>query len=97
MGISDEKINCFVCEKELDNWVYESKIPGKMIEVHPMGGLHFQTHGHYGSRIFDPMGTGETLDIAICDTCVMKNLDKVRGDGKRELVEDFEEFMSELK
>jgi hypothetical protein len=78
-------INCFVCDKELDNLEYESHIKGKMIEVHPMNGLHFSTSGHYGSLIFDPMGTGETLDIAICDLCIMKNLDKVRGTGKKEL------------
>ena len=41
--------------------------------------------GHYGSTIFDPMGTGEKLDVAICDKCVMANLDIVRGTGKESL------------
>jgi hypothetical protein len=31
------------------------------------------------------MGTGEYLDLAICDLCIMKNLDKVRGTGKKDL------------
>lgn len=77
------KINCFVCDKELDNWEYETR-SGSLVEVHPMDGLHFMTRGHYGSTIFDPM-SDKRLDIAICDLCVMKNLDKVRGTGKKEL------------
>ena len=79
-----DKIPCLACGKELDNLQYEMR-DGKPVEVHPMGGLHFRTYGHYGSVIFDPMGTGEYLDIAICDLCIMKNLDKVRGTGKKDL------------
>jgi hypothetical protein len=74
-------ICCISCSKVLDNLNYEGQ-DGKAIEVHPMNGLHFRTYGHYGSTIFDPMGTGETLDVAICDDCIMENLDKVRGSGK---------------
>lgn len=77
------KIPCIVCSKELDNMEYEMR--DHAVEVHPMGGLHFRTYGHYGSVIFDPMGTGEYLDIAICDLCIMKNLDAVRGTGKEDL------------
>jgi hypothetical protein len=58
---------------------------GKQVEVHPMGGLHFRSYGHYGSTIFDPIGTGEYLDVAICDLCIMKSLDSVRGNGKEQL------------
>ena len=81
------KIECIACSKELDNLEYKDR-KGKPIEVHPMGGLHFRTYGHYGSVIFDPMGTGESLDIAICDLCIMKNLYKVRGTGKQDLEEN---------
>lgn len=77
-------IECVVCSKELENMQYENR-EGNLVEVHPMGGLHFRSFGHYGSVIFDPMGTGEYLDIAICDRCFMKKLDKVRGTGKKEL------------
>lgn len=77
------KIPCIVCSKELDNMEYEMR--DHKVEVHPMGGLHFKTYGHYGSVIFDPLGTGEYLDIAICDLCIMKNLDAVRGTGKEDL------------
>jgi len=82
---TENKIPCIVCSKELDNLEYEMR-DNKKVEVHPMGGLHFRTYGHYGSVIFDPMGTGEYLDIAICDLCVMKNLDTVRGTGKKDLL-----------
>jgi hypothetical protein len=78
------KIPCIVCGKELDNMEYEVH-DDVLVEVHPMGGLHFRTYGHYGSVIFDPLGTGEYLDLAICDLCVMKNLNKIRGTGKKEL------------
>jgi hypothetical protein len=53
-----------------------------------MDGLHFRTYGHYGSVIFDPMGTGEYLDVAICDLCIMKNLDSVKGTGKQGLLDN---------
>ena len=82
---TENKIPCIVCSKELDNLEYEMR-DNKKVEVHPIGGLHFRTYGHYGSVIFDPMGTGEYLDIAICDLCVMKNLDTVRGTGKEDLL-----------
>jgi len=82
---TDSKISCMVCDKALDNMEYTSRSNGTKVEVHPMNGLHFRTYGHYGSTIFDPMGTGEYLDVAICDECIMKNLNKVRGSGVNDL------------
>jgi hypothetical protein len=93
----DNKIPCIVCEKELDNLVYESSKRTHMIEVHPMGGLHFQTRGNYGSAIFDPVVTDERLDVAICDVCIMKNLDKVRGTGKKQLENDVDILLDALE
>lgn len=87
------KIECISCGKELDNLSYEM-LNGAVIEVHPMRGLHFQTRGHFGSSIFDPMGADETLDVAICDLCVMKNLDKVRGSGKNYLEQNVDILFS---
>ena len=81
---TENKIHCLSCGKELDNLDYEMR-DGKRVEVHPMNGLHFRTYGHYGSTAFDPMN-GTYLDVAICDQCIVKNLDKVRGNGKKELV-----------
>lgn len=82
---TDSKINCFVCKKEIDNWEYESQDKTSKVEVHPMDGLHFRSYGNYGSTIFDPVVGGNFLDIAICDVCIMKNLDDVRGSGKADL------------
>lgn len=84
---TESKIPCIVCSKELDNLEYDNS-KGDKVEVHPMSGLHFRTYGHYGSAIFDPMGTGEYLDVAICDLCIMKNLDNVRGTGKNQLLHE---------
>ena len=75
----DKTVPCFVCGKELENFQWDSAV-----EVHPSGGLAFRTYGHYGSVVFDPMD-GTSLDIAICDLCVMKNLDRTRGTGKQDL------------
>ena len=83
---TNNKIPCIVCSKELDNMEYDMK--DKKVEVHPMDGLHFRTYGNYGSVIFDPMGTGEYLDVAICDLCIMKNLDSVKGTGKQGLLDN---------
>ncbi len=82
---TETKIGCIACGKELDNLEYTTRSNGTKVEVHPMDGLHFRTYGHYGSTIFDPMGTGEYLDVAICDVCIMKNIDNVRGSGKKSL------------
>lgn len=80
----ENHINCIACSKTLENLDYTLR-DGKSVEVHPMGGLHFRTYGHYGSTVFDPMGTGEYLDVAICDECVLKNMGNVRGSGQIDL------------
>jgi hypothetical protein len=80
----ETKINCIVCKTALENLEYEQR-NGRKIEVHPMLGLHFTSSGHYGSTIFDPISSEEQLDVAICDRCIMKNLDSVRGTGKQSI------------
>jgi hypothetical protein len=82
---TENKIPCIVCTKELDNLEYEMRSTGNMVEVHPMNGLHFRTYGHYGSTIFDPMD-GTCIDLAICDECIMSNLDKLRGTGLKDVI-----------
>lgn len=72
-------ISCFSCDKKLKNWVYDS------VEVHPQDGLHFSSNGHYGSTIFDPVGLDLSIEIAICDECIMRKLEHVRGSGKETL------------
>jgi hypothetical protein len=92
---TEQKINCIVCNKEMDNWVYEHL--GNKTEVHPMDGLRFRTTGHYGSTIFDPVVTYEYIDVAICDLCIMKNLDKIRGTGKEKLLNDVDILLDALE
>lgn len=82
---TDATIDCFCCGKQMGNWIYKSHRPDgtvNRVNVHPMGGLHFQTYGHYGSRVFDPMdGKGTTLDVAICDECIIANIRRLHGTG----------------
>ena len=37
----------------------------------PYGGLAFQSEGHYGSTVFDPMD-GTYLEVNICDECLLR-------------------------
>jgi hypothetical protein len=76
---------------------YTTRSTDTKVEVHPMGGLHFRTYGHYGSSIFDPLGTSEYLDLAICDLCIMKNLDKVRGTGKKDLEDNVDMLIDTME
>lgn len=79
-------VECFCCGKQMNNWTYQTPQPDgtvTQVYVHPMGGLHFRTYGHYGSRVFDPMdGKGTSLDLAICDECIVSNITRVYGTGK---------------
>ena len=88
---TDAKIDCFCCGKEMGNWIYETNRSDgttSYVTVHPIGGLHFQTRGHYGSRVFDPMdGKGTTLDIAICDECLIEKVKRVHGTGRNHVHE----------
>lgn len=60
---------CFVCGQELDLAVplRETELPHNQ----PSGGLALETRGHYGSTVFDPMQAGRTLEIAVCDGCMV--------------------------
>ena len=60
-GYSSELIPCFKCGQQLKNFSNN--------DHHPLGGLSFETRGHYGSSFFDPMD-GSRLAIAICDECL---------------------------
>ena len=74
-----DTIACFCCDKSMENMHYKSR--DSYVYVHPMSGLHFQTYGHYGSTVFDPID-GSSLDIAICDECIKQRKDRIRGTGK---------------
>lgn len=57
-------MNCIVCRKPLENID-----PGEDGHNQPDDGVAFQSHGHYGSTVFDPMD-GTYLEINICDPCL---------------------------
>lgn len=70
-----EVIPCFACGTELKNWYSER------VDIQPMRGLHFLSHGHYGSAEFDPISKPGRLDIVICDECLRTHIDsRVFGD-----------------
>ena len=60
---------CIVCGKKLPNVTDDS-------ENQPSGGTCFQSHGQYGSTIFDPMD-GSYIEIIVCDECLMRYRNRV--------------------
>ena len=61
------KTNCIVCTAEVENW--DEAYPDNESQIHPIGGTMFQTYGHYGSTVFDPMDASYLL-IVVCDECL---------------------------
>ena len=57
------KSTCIACERELDNVMD--------LGLQPVDGIAFNSQGHYGTSVFDPMD-GSRIEIAICDDCVVK-------------------------
>jgi hypothetical protein len=92
----ENTIPCIVCKTPLDNLEYESQ-NGSKVEVHPMYGLHFTSYGHYGSTIFDPMGTGEKLDIVICDKCLKDRMEHVYEGVNEEYKAELEANQAEME
>lgn len=61
---------CIVCRAALEN-LFEPAPEEFCWENQPVKGTAFQTHGHYGSTVFDPMD-GTFLEINVCDECMKK-------------------------
>lgn len=57
---------CFKCDKVLEN-VWDDA-PNQ-----PHDATTFQTQGHYGSTVWDPMN-GSALEINLCDECLRENI-----------------------
>ena len=62
---------CIVCDKPLKN-VFGFK---STQSNQPYGGTSFHTSGHYGSTIYDEMGSGKHIEINVCDTCLLRAAD----------------------
>lgn len=72
---------CIACGRELQNVTGDS-------ENQPYNGTAFESHGHYGSTIFDPMD-GHFLEINICDACLALHRDRVmEGRDRKPVMED---------
>lgn len=67
---------CIVCQRPMPNIAEDGTLQ-------PSGGTAFQTRGHYGSTVFDPMD-GSMLEIAVCDDC----LTGASGRGQVVLIDD---------
>lgn len=81
-------LTCFCCGVKLE--LYE--------EMQPISGVHFRSYGNYGSTIFDTCGSGEYLDIAICDVCVAYRHDRLRGSGAEGITKNhYEKKMQALR
>lgn len=79
--MSRDALPCIACGQQLKNI---DDTAGNQ----PYNGTAFETHGHYGSTIFDPMD-GHYLEINVCDACLALHRDRVMiGRDRRPVMED---------
>lgn len=64
-------MTCFTCDRELTP-VWPSS-EGQFEDA-----VMFETHGNYGSTVFDPQDTRYSLLIQICDLCLVERKDRVK-------------------
>lgn len=61
-------VPCIVCDREL-----KSVIPGDMDTYgQPSEATTFNSHGQYGSTVWDPMRDELQLVINVCDSCLVR-------------------------
>lgn len=58
----------------------------------PYAATEFQTFGHYGSTVFDPMDSDEALTINVCDACLSERSSRVVKRERVEIPRDFYEY-----
>lgn len=73
-------VPCIVCGFQPKSAVPENVSGGPINQPHDA--TTFQTTGHYGSTVWDPM-TGQKLEINVCDECLKK-----AGKQGRVIIED---------
>ena len=61
---------CIACGKAMANIQEDGTLQ-------PSGGTAFQSRGHYGSTVFDPMD-GSLIEIAVCDDCLGDAIERNR-------------------
>lgn len=62
---------CFNCKKKLKEVYKDSKTV--------YDGMVFETHGNYGSTVYDPCGKESMLYLYLCDSCAMMRKDRLYG------------------
>lgn len=82
-------LDCFKCGKKLEPAIKEAWLAVPFNQ--PYAGTTFVTHGHYGSTVFDPAGTGNKfLELNICDECLLANTEQIRyGYSRSEVKYDY--------
>lgn len=68
---------CIVCGRELEPAFrrpagQEDEIPDWLQHNQPHGGTTFRSRGQYGSTVFDPMSSYRSLEINVCDPCMLE-------------------------
>lgn len=58
-----DALPCIICHRPLENVYGEAN-------NQPYGGLAFQSYGHYGTAVFDPLDNSY-LEINVCDSCML--------------------------
>lgn len=66
---------CIVCSRELREVIEERGMTGTVNQ--PDGGVAFESYGHYGTTVFDPMD-GTRLEVNVCDECLTEAAKKGR-------------------
>lgn len=62
-----DTLSCFKCDKPLEAIFDDTN--------QPLKGLCFQSRGHYGTAVFDPLD-GSWIEINICDDCLREGVEK---------------------
>ena len=68
--IVSNPLPCFKCDKQLEG------AAGPDVVNQPYGGTVFSSRGQYGSTVFDPVISGKTIEITICDECIREKTKK---------------------
>ena len=62
---------CIACGVQLDYAANHSSM-----QTVPYKGTLFQSYGHYGSTVYDPMD-GTVIQVVVCDACLTAHADRV--------------------
>jgi hypothetical protein len=87
--MSEYALPCVVCGEKLRNVMPDA-------DNQPNDGVYLETHGNYGSTVYDPMD-GHFLELAICDECLVRAGEQGRVLEGRKWRYVFTEWLSEAE